>query len=265
VADLSGTVLSAPAVLDQFLAGKTAVVTGAAQGIGRAVAETFAAAGAGVVLVDVDEAGVSAAAAALADAGHTAVGVTGDVSDEQTIIAAGDRAAELGELALWVNNAGVTRPAMLHKMGVEEFDLVLRVHARGTFLGTREAAQRMRETGRGGSIINVTSSAGLAGTIGQINYAAAKGAITAMTKSAAKELGRYGIRVNAVSPAAATRMTETIRSDERFAEQYLERIPLRRWAEPDEIAGAFLYLAGPAARYVTGQVLCIDGGSYMAS
>jgi 3-oxoacyl-[acyl-carrier protein] reductase len=248
------------------LSGKAAVVTGAAQGIGRAVAETFAAAGAGVVLVDVDEAGVSAAAAALTDAGYAAVGVAGDVSDEQTVARAADAACgALGELGIWVNNAGVTRPAMLHKMGVDEFDLVLRVHARGTFLGTREAARRMREAGRAGSIINVTSSAGLAGTIGQINYAAAKGAITAMTKSAAKELGRYGIRVNAVSPAAATQMTETIRNDERFAEQYLERIPLRRWAEPDEIAGAFLYLAGPAADYVTGQVLCIDGGSYMAS
>jgi 3-oxoacyl-[acyl-carrier protein] reductase len=248
------------------LSGKAAVVTGAAQGIGRAVAEAFAAAGAGVVLVDVDEGGVTAAAAALADAGYPAVGVAGDVGDEQTIARAADSArGALGELAIWVNNAGVSRPAMLHKMGVDQFDLVLRVHARGTFLGTREAARRMREAGSGGSIINVTSSAGLAGTIGQINYAAAKGAITAMTKSAAKELGRYGIRVNAVSPAAATQMTETIRSDERFAEQYLERIPLRRWAEPDEIAGAFLYLAGPAADYVTGQVLCIDGGSYMAS
>lgn len=249
-----------------YFSGRAAVVTGAAQGIGRAVAEGLAGAGAGVVLVDVDEPGVLAAAAALNDAGHAAVAVAGDVGDEKTVLRAAEAAAgDLGDLGVWVNNAGVTRPAMLHKMTVDDFDHVMRVHVRGTFLGTREAARRMREAGVRGSIINVTSSAGLAGTIGQINYAAAKGAITAMTKSAAKELGRYGIRVNAVAPAAATRMTETIRNDERFAEQYLERIPLRRWAEPDEIAGAFLFLAGPAADYVTGQMLCIDGGSYMAS
>lgn len=249
-----------------FLAGRSAVVTGGAQGIGRSVAEAFASAGAGVVLVDVDESSVTAAADALIDAGHAAVAVPGDIGDEETVIRAASMATgDLGELGVWVNNAGVTRPAMVHKMVVEDFDTVLRVHVRGTFLGTREAARRMREAGTGGSIINVTSSAGLAGTIGQINYAAAKGAITAMTKSAAKELGRYGIRVNAVSPAAATRMTETLRSDERFADQYLERIPLGRWAEAEEIAGAFVYLAGPAADYVTGQVLCVDGGSYMAS
>lgn len=248
------------------LAGKAAVVTGAAQGIGRAVAETFAAAGAGVVLVDVDGSGVRAAAEALRAAGRAAVAVAADVGDEEAVIGAAEAVtADLGELAIWVNNAGVTRPAMLHRMTADEFDLVVRVHARGTFLGCREAARRMKDAGTRGSIINVTSSAGLAGTIGQINYAAAKGAITAMTKSAARELGRYGIRVNAVSPAAATGMTETVRTDERFAEQYLERIPLRRWAEPEEVANAFLFLAGPSSDYVTGQVLCIDGGSYMAS
>jgi 3-oxoacyl-[acyl-carrier protein] reductase len=255
-----------PEYTSGVLTGKAAVVTGAAQGIGRAVAEAFAASGAGVVLVDVDEAGVRAAAETLRAAGHAAVAVAADVGDEEAVVGAADAVtADLGELAIWVNNAGVTRPAMLHRMAVDEFDLVLRVHARGTFLGTREAARRMKDAGTRGAIINVTSTAGLAGTIGQINYAAAKGAITAMTKSAARELGRYGIRVNAVSPAAATEMTETVRSDERFAQQYLERIPLRRWAEPDEVANAFLFLAGPSADYVTGQVLCIDGGNYMAS
>lgn len=248
------------------LAGKAAVVTGAAQGIGRAVAEALASAGAGVVLVDLDEIGVTAAAKELTDTGHAAVAVVADVGDEQDVVRTAEHlTSDLGALGVWVNNAGLIRPAMLHKMEVDDFDLVMRVHTRGTFLGTREAARRMRDAGVGGSIVNVTSSAGLAGTVGQINYAAAKGAITAMTKSAARELGRYGIRVNAVSPAAATQMTETIRSDERFAQQYLDRIPLRRWAEADEVASAFLFLAGQASSYVTGQVLCVDGGSYMAS
>ena len=111
----------------------------------------------------------------------------------------------------------------------------------------------------------MTSSAGLQGTLGQINYSAAKGAITAMTKSAAKELARHGIRVNAVAPVAATKMTEKIRTDEKLSDQYLRQIPLRRFGEPEEIAAAFVYLASDEASYVTGQVLSIDGGLYMAS
>jgi 3-oxoacyl-[acyl-carrier protein] reductase len=186
-----------------------------------------------------------------------------DVGDETAVTRAAERAeAELGPLGVWVNNAGITRPGMLRAMSADDFDVVLRVHARGTFLGLREAARRM---GSGGSIINVTSSAGLDGTIGQLNYAAAKGAIVAMTKSAARELGKAGVRVNAVSPAAATPMTETVRTDERFAAKYLDRIPLRRWGEPDEVAEAFVFLAGATSRYITGQVLCVDGGTYMAS
>ncbi|MET8354225.1 MULTISPECIES: SDR family NAD(P)-dependent oxidoreductase [unclassified Micromonospora] len=242
------------------LNGKVAVVTGAAQGIGRAVAFALAEQGARVALLDRDGDGVARAAAELGD---RALALAVDVGDEAAVTEAADRVErKLGPLAVWVNNAGITRPAMLPSMSADDFDLVLRVHARGTFLGLREAARRM---GAGGSIINVTSSAGLDGTIGQINYAAAKGAIVAMTKSAARELGKAGIRVNAVSPAAATPMTEKIRTDERFAARYLERIPLRRWGEPDEVAEAFVFLAGATSRYVTGQVLCVDGGTYMAS
>jgi 3-oxoacyl-[acyl-carrier protein] reductase len=240
------------------LDGKVAVVTGAAQGIGRAVAAALAARGARVAMLDRDAQGVRAAAAELG-----ALPIVCDVGDEAAVEAAADRAqAELGPLAVWVNNAGLIRPAMLTAMSAEDFDVVMRVHARGTFLGLRAAAGRMPA---GGSIVNVTSSAGLDGTVGQINYAAAKGAIVAMTKSAAKELGRVGIRVNAVSPAAATTMTEKIRTDERFAGKYLDKIPLRRWAEPDEVAEAFVFLAGATSRYITGQVLCVDGGTYMAS
>jgi 3-oxoacyl-[acyl-carrier protein] reductase len=244
------------------LDGRVAVVTGAAQGIGRAVAAALAAHGARVALLDRDAEGVRAAAAELG-----ALPIVCDVGDEGAVEEAADTAErELGPLAVWVNNAGLIRPSMLTAMSADDFDLVMRVHARGTVLGLRAASRRMaRDGGGGSSIVNVTSSAGLDGTIGQINYAAAKGAIVAMTKSAAKELGRVGIRVNAVSPAAATPMTEQIRTDERFAGKYLDKIPLRRWAEPDEVAEAFVFLAGATSRYVTGQVLCVDGGTYMAS
>ena len=178
----------------------------------------------------------------------------------------GSAAAEaFGTPRVWVNNAGVSRPAMLHKMTADDFDLVLRVHARGTFLGLRQASRQMLEAGVDGVILNVTSSAGLQGTIGQINYAAGKGAVIAMTKSAAKELGRYNIRVNSVAPVAATPMTEKLRTDEKLSARFLDQIPLRRFGEPDEVTSAFTYLASDAASYVTGQVLSIDGGLYMVS
>ncbi len=248
------------------LTGRAAVVTGAAQGIGRAVAASLATAGAGVVLVDLDEQGVAESAESIRSSGGIAVPMVADVADEAAMVEVGQRVErDVAPLGVWVNNAGVIRPSMLHKMEADDFDLVLRVHARGTFLGMREAARHMRAAGNGGSIINVTSSAGLDGTVGQINYAAAKGAIIAMTKSAARELGRVGVRVNAVSPAAATSMTETIRNDPRFSERYLERIPLGRWAEPAEISPVFAFLASDESSYMTGQVLCVDGGTYMAS
>lgn len=249
------------------MTGSTAVVvTGAGQGLGAAIARAFAADGAPVVLSDVGTEGVEAVAAEIAASGGKALAMTADVRDEDAVQAVADRClAEFGPPAVWVNNAGITRPAMLHNMSLADFSAVLEVHVHGTFLGMRAAARQMIESQSGGVILNVTSSAGLQGTIGQINYAAAKGAITAMTKSAAKELARHGIRVNAVAPVAATPMTEKIRTDEKLQQRYLATIPLGRFAEPDEVSSAFRYLASPAASYITGQVLCIDGGLYMAS
>jgi 3-oxoacyl-[acyl-carrier protein] reductase len=223
--------------------GRCVVVTGAGQGLGRAVAEAFAARGDSVVVSDL--ASTDEVVAAIRERGGTAVSQPCDVADEAAVSELAARAvATFGAPQVWVNNAGVTRPAMLHKMESDDFDLVMRVHCRGTFLGIREAARTMMagEAGIGGSILNVTSSAGLQGTIGQINYSAAKGAVI-----------------------AATPMTEKLRTDEKLGNRFLDQIPLRRFGEPDEIAGAFTYLADPGSSYITGQVLSIDGGLYMAS
>ena len=249
-----------------MIASSAVVVTGAGQGLGAAVARSFAADGAPVVLVDVGPEGVEAVAGEITAAGGRALATVADVRDEGAVQDVADRClAEFGPPAVWINNAGITRPALLHKMSLADFASVLEVHVHGTFLGIRAAARQMIDSEKGGVILNVTSSAGLQGTVGQVNYAAAKGAITAMTKSAAKELARHGIRVNAVAPVAATPMTEKIRTDEKLQQRYLANIPLGRFAEPDEVSSAFRYLASPAAAYITGQVLCIDGGLYMAS
>lgn len=245
---------------------RTVVVTGSGAGIGQSLAEHLAREGWGVCVADIDATAAERIAAGLTAEGFRAVGVAADVSREEDVVRIADvTEAELGTIDAWVNNAGNTRPAMLLKMEVDAFDAVVSVHARGTFLGLREAARRMVASGTEGVIVNVSSAAGLGGTVGQINYSAAKGAILAMTKSAAKELGRYGIRVNAVAPAAATEMTRTIMTDEKFAKTYLSRIALGRFAETEEVVPAFAYLLSDGARYITGQVLSVDGGSYMVS
>ncbi|MBI2132858.1 MAG: SDR family oxidoreductase, partial [Candidatus Tectomicrobia bacterium] len=164
-----------------------------------------------------------------------------------------------GAVEVMVNNAGIVRAAMLHKMTEQQWDEVIAVHLKGTWAGIHAASKRMIPLKRG-RIINVTSGAGLRGTIGQINYSSAKMGIVGATKSAARELGRYNITVNCISPAAITPMTETIRTDPRFEGKYLERIALGRWGTPEEMAAGFVFLASDEASYVTGHVLRVDGG-----
>ena len=235
-------------------------MTGAAQGIGAAVARAFVHEGARVCVADVDVDRARGVAAALVASGGDAFALGCDVSRRDEVDAMVAAARErFGAIDVLVNNAGIIRPAMLDRMTPAQWDEVVGVHLTGSFQCLQAVVPGMIER-KSGRIVNVTSAAGLLGTIGQINYSAAKAGIVGLTMSAAKELGRHGITVNAVAPGAATAMTETIRTDPRFRESYLARIPLGRWAEPEEIAPVFVFFASDAARYVTGQVLAADGG-----
>jgi 3-oxoacyl-[acyl-carrier protein] reductase len=244
------------------LAGRSALVTGAGQGIGGAVARALAAAGAAVVVTDIDKDAVAAVAAEIVAVGGRAEFAMLDVRDAAQAARAAEQAADLTgrTLHVVVNNAGVIAPAMFAKMTAEQFQFVLDVHIGGTFTVSQAALPFLPEDGTG-RIINVTSAAGLVGTIGQVNYSAAKAAVVGLTKSLAKELAKKQITVNAVAPLAATAMTENIRTNEKLASKTLARIPLGRWAHPDEIAATFVFFASDAASYITGQVLPVDGGT----
>ncbi|HVV07963.1 SDR family NAD(P)-dependent oxidoreductase [Amycolatopsis sp.] len=243
------------------LDNRSALVTGAGSGIGAAVARAFATAGARVLVTDIDEQAAKATAESIGDkAEYRAL----DVRDAAGAEEAAKQAAALagGKLHILVNNAGAIAPAMFPKMTEEAFRRIIDIHLVGSFVCSHAVLPYLPEDGTG-RIINVTSAAGLEGTIGQANYGAAKAGIIGLTKSLAKELARRQVTVNALAPLAATPMTENIRSNEKLAAKTLARIPLGRWAYPDEIAGSFVFMASDAAGYVTGQVLPVDGGTVM--
>lgn len=248
------------------LTGRSAMVTGAgaAGGIGAAVATALAQAGAAVLVTDINGDAADSVAESIRAAGGQAESCVLDVGDRDAADAAAAQAAALagGALHILVNNAGVTKPAMFPKLTDEAFRLTFDVHVMGTFHCTQAALPYIPTDGTG-RVINVTSAAGITGTLGQVNYSAAKAGLIGFTKSLARELATKNILVNALAPLAATPMTETIRTNEKFAANMMQRIPLKRWAEPSEVAGAFVFLASDAASYITGQVLPVDGGMVM--
>jgi len=245
-----------------LLEGRTAVITGAAQGLGFAIAQVFAREGASVVIADVDGVRAAAAAAELG-IGQRALGLACDVRDEASVertIATGVDA--FGALDVMVNNAGVTRDTTMRKMSIDDFEFVVDVSLKGAWLGTRAASAKMRELGAAGSIINMSSISGKVGNAGQTNYSAAKAGIVGLTKAAAKEVGFAGIRVNALQPGIIdTPMTAEL-SDEIKA-QRLGDIPLGRFGRPEEVADVALFLASPLSSYITGAVIEITGGRHL--
>jgi len=246
-----------------LLDGRNAIVTGSARGLGLAMAERFSEEGAHVVLSDVDIAGLEKARASLAAAGHTVSAVTADVTDEKSMAALIAHCADAwGSLDVMVNNAGTTRDGVLRKMSTADFRTVLEVHLVGGWLGTKLASLQMREHGTGGSIINISSISGKVGNPGQTNYSAAKAGLIGLTKAAAKEGARYGIRVNAIQPGLIHSAMTGQMPPEVLAQRIAE-IPLGRMGEPRDVANTALFLASDLASYLTGITIEVSGGRHI--
>ena len=246
-----------------LLDGKTALVTGASRGIGRAVALALAAAGARVAI---NYAGNVKAAeevkASVEAAGGTAILCQADIADSAAVEAMiADVVKEFGAIDILVNNAGITRDTLLMRMKDEDFAKVLDTNLKGVFYCTKAVSKLMMKK-RSGRIVNMASVVGLVGNAGQTNYAAAKAGVIGFSKSAAKELASRGITVNVVAPGfIGTDMTAGL--PESVKEKMLTDIPLGRMGEPEDVANAVLFLASDQASYITGQVVNVDGGMVM--
>ena len=243
-----------------ILENKVVLVTGGARGIGKAISLAFASEGAHVAFSDIELGNSADEALALIRAkGVKALALKSDVRDfAATQVVVDEVKKEFQRIDVLVNNAGITRDNLLMRMTEEDWDMVLDTNLKGTFNYCRAVAKHMISQ-RDGKIINISSVVGLIGNPGQVNYSASKAGIIGITKTLAKELASRNIQVNAVAPGfVETSMTEKLTPQQR--ETLLTMIPMKRTAQPEEIAGVVIFLASPAARYITGQVLCVDGG-----
>lgn len=242
------------------LDGEIAIVTGGTRGIGKAICEELAAAGARIGLVATDEERAAAAAAELPGGGHAGFGC--DVSDASACQDLVARVEEtVGQASILVNNAGITRDNIIVRMKDEEWQEVLDTNLSGAFYMTRAVARGMMKR-RAGRMVNVSSVVALTGNRGQSNYAAAKAALIALTKSVAQELASRGIQANVVAPGLIeTDMTAAL--PDAVREAMLERVPLGRLGAPGDVARTVRFLVGPGASYITGQVIVVDGGMVM--
>ncbi|MCC3763217.1 3-oxoacyl-ACP reductase FabG [Glycomyces sp. TRM65418] len=247
------------------MTSRTAIVTGAARGIGAATARRLAADGHAVAVVDLDEADARSTADAIEAAGGRALAVGADVADETAVARAVERvAAELGPPAILVNNAGILRDNLLFKMSADDWDAVLGVHLRGAFLMSRAVQSHMVEAGWG-RIVNLSSTSAL-GNRGQANYAAAKAGMQGLTKTLALELGKFGVTANAVAPGfVQTEMTKATAERigvpfDDFLAHAAKETPVGRVGQPEDIAAAVAYFCSEDAGFVSGQVLYVAGG-----
>lgn len=245
-----------------IFSGRAAIVTGGARGIGLAVAKRLAAGGADIAIWDVlEDAALESAEGLATEFGAKTTARKVDITKADEVeSAAGETVKTLGEVKILVNNAGITRDGMFLRMDESDWDLVLAVNLKGAFLCTKAVARKMRKTG--GSIVNMASVVGIIGNPGQANYSASKAGLLGLTKTCARELARYGIRVNAVAPGYIdTEMTRRLAGDVR--EQVLANVPLGRYGTPEEVASAVAFLAGDESSYITGQVVRVCGGMAM--
>ncbi len=242
--------------------GKVVIITGSARGIGFSIAETFAENGATSIILDLFQDAVNEAVKKITDKGLKAIGYVADITDSELI---GNLFKEIfrkfGKIDILINNAGITKDGLLMKMKESDWDAVINVNLKGTFICTQKVCRFMMKQ-RKGVILNISSVVGIMGNAGQANYAASKGGIITLTKSAAKEFASRNIRVNAIAPGfIETEMTAQLPKE--IVDKYLEAIPLRHMGKSKDVANLCLFLASEEADYITGQTIQVDGGLIM--